>query len=581
MSADRAKTKRALSEDAKKARAAQILVNIKCKDVKDVLDKLSDEYGADIALKLVERSAMEPSNVAVAVGEKGFSSVSAVNYLANNPLPDEAVAKIVRVPPENVRAGREETKEILNIPEIVVVTQKQNKEKENRFNEMVDSRQEQPHKEQAVVNQNRMEERIAKLDAKKQAADEKRNILAEKKLSSLGFNGEEVMKKLTEKYGDLAEDIVNRSLTHPTIMMSQIGESPTSSKKTIEHYASSEVAPEKLAKALGKDLKTIEAAIPQKAPVQQEPQEIDKNTQFNQGQGPLIMADKPKEDNKYVQWGAAKDVEIGQMKLEDYGRYVKPEDRPLSDYKTLRKEAYKDFIAGEGKHNKMYLDYRGNPTIGVGHLIMPVKELGNAEVTERYKKAYQALPMQDKNGQPLSAEAKGAQFDQLIAAMKNKSFQTKAIGGGGEIILNPEMGKLSDAGVEQAFNQDFDYWYKQTKNEIPYIDHCPKSLQLATIHTSFAGRLGAIKEAEDPMSLIEAVSRTRDRRGTSQGERQTIKAANDSIKEARRNYEMDMKVKMRTAQLEQSRSGLEIPSKSIKDIEKLAFLQKIKESRTT
>ena len=68
---------------------------------------------------------------------------------------------------------------------------------------------------------------------------------------------------------------------------------------------------------------------------------------------------------------------------------------PARDYPTLQDAAYQDFSqnGSEGKTHRIYLDCLGNPTVGVGHLIMPKKGLGNKKTEEVYRQKYLSLDL--------------------------------------------------------------------------------------------------------------------------------------------------------------------------------------------
>lgn len=198
---------------------------------------------------------------------------------------------------------------------------------------------------------------------------------------------------------------------------------------------------------------------------------------------------------------------------------------PAKDHKALQDAAYQDFSqnGSEGKTHRIYLDCLGNPTVGVGHLIMPKKGLGNKKVEEAYRQKYMQLDLRDPNGNPLSKEEKYSQFSSILSAMQQKSFKTS--GGVPNYVNYPAVGKLSEAGVKAAFNQDYDYWYNRVKGRFPDLDKYPLSLQLSLTHCGFAGALKRIKNTGDYVDIARQVAKVRSTKICSTKERQMAQMA--------------------------------------------------------
>ena len=198
---------------------------------------------------------------------------------------------------------------------------------------------------------------------------------------------------------------------------------------------------------------------------------------------------------------------------------------PAKDQEMLFAAAYQDFSqnGSEGKTHGIYLDCLGNPTVGVGHLIMPKKGLGNSKTEEAYRQRYIALDLRDAKGNPMSNEEKYKQFNGILAAMKNNSFKTSS--GFPKYISSPKVGTLSEAGVQAAFNQDYEYWYNRTKKRFPDLDKYPLSLQLSLTHCGFAGALGKIKDTGDFVDIANQVAKARSTKICSTKERQMAQLA--------------------------------------------------------
>ena len=198
---------------------------------------------------------------------------------------------------------------------------------------------------------------------------------------------------------------------------------------------------------------------------------------------------------------------------------------PAKDYKTLQDAAYQDFSqnGSEGKTHAIYLDCLGNPTVGVGHLIMPKNGLGDKKKEEAYRQKYMALDLLDSRGKPLSNEEKYSQFSSILQAMKTKGFKTT--GKSPCYISYPAVGKLSEAGVKQSFCSDYDYWYSRVKKKFPDLESYPLSLQLSLTHCGFAGALGKIKNKGDFVDIANQVAKVRSSKITSTKERQMAQKA--------------------------------------------------------
>ena len=198
---------------------------------------------------------------------------------------------------------------------------------------------------------------------------------------------------------------------------------------------------------------------------------------------------------------------------------------PAKDYTTLQDAAYQDFSqnGSEGKTHRIYLDSKGNPTVGVGHLIMPKKGLNNKKTEETYRQKYLKLDLRDSKGNPLSNEEKISQFNSILAAMKNKNFKTS--GGCPNYINSPAVGKLSEAGVKQSFCSDYDYWYSRVKNKFPDLDNYPLSLQLSLTHCGFAGALNKVKNKGEMVDIAKQVAKVRSGKHCSYKETQMAQAA--------------------------------------------------------
>ncbi len=198
---------------------------------------------------------------------------------------------------------------------------------------------------------------------------------------------------------------------------------------------------------------------------------------------------------------------------------------PARDYQTLQDAAYQDFSqnGSEGKTHRIYLDVYGNPTVGVGHLIMPKKGLGNKTTEEAYRQKYLALDLRDANGHQLSNAEKSSQFSSILQAMKEKSFKTT--GGCPNYVNYPAVGILSEAGVKEAFKGDYDYVYNRVKKKFPDVDKYPLSLQLSLTHCCYAGALGKVKNTGNFADIAQQVAKARSGKACSFKEKEMAQQA--------------------------------------------------------
>lgn len=228
------------------------------------------------------------------------------------------------------------------------------------------------------------------------------------------------------------------------------------------------------------------------------------------------------------------------MTLDDYVKYYKPEDKPLTE-NELREVAYKDFANGEGRSQKIYVEQpnKGNPTIGTGNLIFPEQLLDpNVKNKEKYgslpayKERFQQMKLYKSVGGknvPLTAQEKGKIFDDLVTATKNKTLRTKSVNGV-NVIVSPASAAnvvMNEAEMKSQFNKDFnaqlDKLYKgigngnKEKGKEIYSKY-PKDLQLSLLHTYYAGTPGNnISKAiaagkvnpENPIEVLTQIAKER------------------------------------------------------------------------
>ena len=235
-------------------------------------------------------------------------------------------------------------------------------------------------------------------------------------------------------------------------------------------------------------------------------------------------------------------ADLPQMTLDDYVKYYKPEDKPLTE-KELQEVAYKDFAKGEGRSEKIYVEQpnKGSPTIGTGNVIFP-EQLLDPNLTDAQKKKYGDMNAYKERFQqmnlyktvggkkiPLTAQEKGKIFEDLKSAVKNKTIKTKNVNGYNIIISPASVTNISmnEADMKTQFNKDFNTQIEKLYKGIgngnkekgkEIFSKYPKDLQLSLLHTYYAGTPGAnISKAiakgevnpENPVEVLTQIAKER------------------------------------------------------------------------
>lgn len=214
--------------------------------------------------------------------------------------------------------------------------------------------------------------------------------------------------------------------------------------------------------------------------------------------------------------------------------------RPAKNYADLENQAYENFSKSEAKRNDIYLDYKGHPTTGVGHLIFNINDINNPRQMAAWKKRY--LDTCDYPG--MSKQAQGKLFDQLAAELRRaKAYQQKNGGGLDAALKQTNLGaqkvsgagwnltapyiqkaKLTENGIKKAFGADFKEWYNRTKNKLRGFDNYPLPVQLSAIHTGFCGKINDISSS-DLKTLMDEITTARNPARVPQAEGDTINIA--------------------------------------------------------
>lgn len=379
---------------------------------------------------------------------------------------------------------------------------------------------------------------------KKQLSDDAKIARVEAWALRLGLDPKDTSAALTEKYGPYAYEVMSAVMMKPVAAVQQTGGQVKNSREAADYFIKHHIPTEDFAKAFGKDVQTMEAEIaayreanPKAEETAEQKEMRERQEQFNSHFNDEMnrnreVAEKTVDPEK---------VDISRMTIDDYAKYCRPEDKPAANYEELVEKAYEDFGKGEGFIRGLYLDSKGLPTIGNGHLVLARDALNKPERLKAYRDMYVSTPLVGADGKPLTEAQKKVQFSQITLALKNGTFKTS--GGCPNLVTSPATGKLNNAGMKHLFIQDFKYTYDVTKKAVPNIDKMPLPVQLAALHSTFAfGNANKLKKVDvnSPAELMEQVDKLRNRKGTSAGERETIKLGNDSIKVAQDNYRLEL-----------------------------------------
>ena len=430
------------------------------------------------------------------------------------------------------------------------------------------------------------------------------------------LNSEDI-NKLIEKYGPYAYDVVRLARAEPANVAKRINQPFRNSNNTIHYFAENEMTTATLAKAIKKSEMQVEAGLAQynidakqtleNAEIRSVQMTADKQQKKFEEQVDEHVAAKeePEKENKQQQQESAATAEetnsnddsvpeetlgVDDMTLDDYLKYYKPEDKPLTG-KALEDAAFKDFGRGEGISNRIYVERPnfGHPTIGNGCLIIH-RDLCNEPPTaaaikkhgtvKGWKAMFRNQNLTDANGTPLTSVQKDKIFEDLRTAVRNGTLKTKNINGY-NVIVSPASAaniRMPQEEIRKTFNTRFAANLKKVQEALgngdakkgaEIFNKYPKNLQLSLVHTYFAGKPGnrvteAIRQGrinpQDPQSVVDELKKIRSSKSegnknamnrASEAEARTRRAANDTIQDAQRKYaEMQAKIQQQRRQQE-------------------------------
>ena len=417
--------------------------------------------------------------------------------------------------------------------------------------------------------------------------------------------------KLIEKYGPYAYDVVRLARAEPANVAKRINQPFRNSNNTIHYFAENEMTTATLAKAINKNEMKVEAGLAQynisakqtleNAEIKSVQMTADKQQKKFEEKVDEHAATKeePVRDNKPEATITPEEtitddltpeetMGVDDMTLDDYLKYYKPEDKPLTG-KALEEAAFKDFGKGEGVSTRVYVEKQnsGHPTIGNGCLIIhkdlckepPSKEAVKKHGTvQGWKNIFRNQNITDANGTPLTSAQKDKIFEDLRAAVRNGTLRTKNIGGY-NVVISPASAaniRMPQAEIRKTFNTRFAANLKKVQTALgngdakkgaEIFNKYPKNLQLSLVHTYYAGKPGnritdAIQrgriDPQNPQSVVDELRRIRSSKSegnrnqmnrASEAEARTRRAANDTIQDAQRRYaEMQAKLQQQKRQ---------------------------------
>jgi len=378
-------------------------------------------------------------------------------------------------------------------------------------------------------------------------------------------NNKEHLQALLDKYGPYAYDIVQMSLAEPSNLLKRAGvANKYLTKDALAYFATEDVSSATLATAIKKREMEVDATLANvklnhimEAPAfdlssNQGQLEQRLDTRDNTSNEPVVQEVVAIEQPKEQQVTPTNDepttadivgtANLPPMTLDDYMRYYREEDRPLTG-KAMQDAAYEDFGKGEGVSSRIYVEWqnKGNPTIGKGNLIFPEVLLDpNASAADKrragslpaYKERFKQMELTKTVGGrqvKLTAEEKGKIFDDMVNAVKNKTLRTQNINGY-NVITSPASAaniRMSETAMRKQFDKDYADRIQRTYEGLgkgdaskgeEIFNKYPRELQLSLLHAYYAGNPGlnisnAIKSGtlnpEDPVAVLTKLANER------------------------------------------------------------------------
>ena len=253
------------------------------------------------------------------------------------------------------------------------------------------------------------------------------------------------------------------------------------------------------------------------------------------------------------------------LTLDAYAAHYEEGKGPLTG-RALLDAAYDDFSNSEGFSKKLYVERPnyGHPTVGVGGLVVPrdlcakslrkTKKRGESVspydqvygVPGGWKDRFQKMELTDANGRKLTKTEKGQIFEDLRTAVRNNTLRTRDENGYNVIVSPASASKVRSTSA--TLRKQFDANFKVMKDKAckalghgnkaqgeEIFDKYPCDLQLALVHTYFAGRPGnkltddinaGRVDPQDPMAMVDEIKRLRSSK--SEGNKNSMNRASEA-----------------------------------------------------
>ena len=387
--------------------------------------------------------------------------------------------------------------------------------------------------------------------------------------------------KMITLYGSYAYDLM-RQAQFPGDLAKKTGYPYASTNKMIKNLLDDEkkMTTEQVAKAVGVSKETVEQNIsgrdiPPTTPAQERfDARVDGHTsatpaqptQGNEGATPPAApapsqgSEAPAPTTPDENMGVTPPTHAN-MTLDDYAANYAPGKGPLTG-QALRDAAYNDFGKGEGMSLRLYVEQQnyGHPTIGTGCIVVhrdlcqepPINQNKHGTVAG-WKAEFRKQKLTDENGRLLSNAEKDKIFEDLRTAVRNNTLRTRNEGGYNIIVSPASAAKVrtTPQEVRRIFDERFDAKLKEVQLALgkgnlakgqEIFNKYPRDLQLALVHTYFAGtpgktltkdvRAGRV-DPENPMAMVDEIKKLRSSR--SEGNRHSMNRASEAEMRTREN----------------------------------------------
>lgn len=229
---------------------------------------------------------------------------------------------------------------------------------------------------------------------------------------------------------------------------------------------------------------------------------------------------------------------ISDIPLEELSQYLPPEYKPATTLEEMADRSYDDFRKSEGCYKQMYICPTGNPTIGIGHLVVAKGDIGDANKVKWWRDKYKKLGLVDEKGKPLTEAQKVQEFNALVSAMKRGAVVKK-----GNIIISPKLSTLPQEEIDKVYRDDFKIHYDKIVAKGFPIYKYPLPIQTSMVHLSFwRGNPSKLVSNIKDMNNLESVANGTKLAlsGSNAAMRKTAQCGVDSLGIALNNYHQNI-----------------------------------------